>query len=351
MRRWPAIAALAIVTPCVLWLVWPRADGRGEAPPRALPTSSATGPGDGAAAVADPVEAAARTAAATAPPPAGISRAADGTWSLHFEARDRREVIDELAERASFEVADHATDSPALSFDLDGLSLEEALARILEPTPYSVLYGVDGRRDTLAIARVVVDPEAAPSGLRDVEGLDAKLRDKLRRRRREKAARELGAGEDGGTAAAAAASELDAVAQRAAMDARAEREQLQHAQTLLELQSDDPRVRADAAALLDPENSEDARILGDALRSDPDSRVRREAADQLSYAPRNEAVPLLREALRDESAEVVSTALMSLGFVGDPSALDDVRAFLDHPSPDVRAAAKDATTMLETPLD
>jgi HEAT repeat protein len=84
--------------------------------------------------------------------------------------------------------------------------------------------------------------------------------------------------------------------------------------------------------------------LADLVRAlhDHDWQVRREAAAVLARFPENKiAVYSLRQALRDRNPEVVREAIVALG-KGKGPVDEDLEKFLDHPLPELRAAAATA---------
>ena len=59
------------------------------------------------------------------------------------------------------------------------------------------------------------------------------------------------------------------------------------------------------------------------------------------------AVPALRTSLGHESEHIRWKAVEALAEIGDPAAIDDLRALLDDPSPTVQGAARDAIEALD----
>ena len=94
----------------------------------------------------------------------------------------------------------------------------------------------------------------------------------------------------------------------------------------LELESDDPRVRSAAFALLGKEGSAHLEKLS-AGTEDSHSRVRRRAAEAMA-ACGEAAIPYLVAALRSPRVEVVDAALEALGAMRTPDAADAALAYL-----------------------
>jgi HEAT repeat protein len=95
----------------------------------------------------------------------------------------------------------------------------------------------------------------------------------------------------------------------------------------LELESENPRVREAACALLGLEDRSRLALVAGAL-ADSHARVRRRAAEVLGRvgAP---AIPHLAEALRSSRPEVVEAALSALGAIRTEGAADAALAFLE----------------------
>jgi hypothetical protein len=91
--------------------------------------------------------------------------------------------------------------------------------------------------------------------------------------------------------------------------------------------------------------------LGPALRGDPSYKVRAQAAIVLGNLKDRRGVPLLLGALRDHEPAVRIVAASSLGRLGDPSALDGLRASMADVELPVRTAAGKAIAAIEAARD
>jgi HEAT repeat protein len=83
-----------------------------------------------------------------------------------------------------------------------------------------------------------------------------------------------------------------------------------------------------------------------ALLLHADAAVRTQAAHALSKLGDTRAAPMLRHALSDTSTAVVQKAAYSLGVLKDVKAIPALVALLEHESPELRNAVRDALTAL-----
>jgi HEAT repeat protein len=79
--------------------------------------------------------------------------------------------------------------------------------------------------------------------------------------------------------------------------------------------------------------------LGKHLLSDESDHVRRICSAFMHYFPAADAVPHLLPALADPDPGVVSSCCVSLGLLGDPTAIPSLLGLLDHPGWNTRLEA------------
>jgi HEAT repeat protein len=74
---------------------------------------------------------------------------------------------------------------------------------------------------------------------------------------------------------------------------------------------------------------------------DPDKNIRRHGIARLGLAKATEAIPYLRQALKDPEKDVRHSAAVAIGWIGQPgkNAIDDLRTALKDPEKDVRRSA------------
>lgn len=244
-----------------------------------------------------------------------VARASDG--SLRVEARQvpRFQVLQELARTAGFSVRAGSGRPPprTLDLDLEGVSAEQALARILGDVPHHLDYEPDAAAGESVLRRVTVGllPTAAA-------GEHPAKRARFKSPRSEER------------------SEAQEPAPRSDEERRAEIEAKRG--------SRDAAERARAAALMRPE--EQLADLAATLASDPDPGVRASAAGALGEVEGGEiafqAADALLAATLDPDPEVAAAAIVGLESVHDvlpdPRFRARVAALAGHRDPRVRAA-------------
>lgn len=282
-----------------------------------LPTTAPSAPG--------PASVSASAAApAGPPPPSGVPKVPHGRLSLRNDgnglvlwanAAPRLAALVALQAAAGFELsfAEDAALGPPLTVQLDGSSLEEALAVVLGGVPHWLRYGVAAdRAETRLLAVHVGDFE--PSDLPHP------------------------------SASAPQRSTARDAEPRLTRGQRLERHERGQAARRRALASPDPMARADAAAWIHVDEST-LPLLADALLSDPSAGVRAAAAETLSESmdDRDErlAARSLIQALDDPDPEVVLAALEALESVGAPTDVPDISPLLEHPDERVREQAVD----------
>lgn len=294
MRRWREL---------LLALLIPLACGRGEDAGRA----------EGAQAPQRPAASAPETAAA-ALPERGEFEVSFGAAGIvaRANAAPRRRVLETLARETGLVIVvfvEGGDPDGAVTLDSEGEPIEVVLARSLSGVPFSVEpLDADGR------VRLAVVVGKSPS-----------------------AARVPLAGRPS--------------APGRALDPRAQTERLQRANQLEEdalaqLESPDPRERAEGVEWADVATVTGYEAVLERLANDPDASVRAAAAESLGGADVGAVRPLLG-ALGDADPHVVVSALESLELLGDASIVPELAPALEHQDPTVRERAKEVLEFLE----
>jgi hypothetical protein len=127
---------------------------------------------------------------------------------------------------------------------------------------------------------------------------------------------------------------------------RAERAQRLWAQSLENLESSDPELRADGARWLDVNSSEGFEAAVEHLENDESPAVRAAAAEVLIDSDVGAVQPLL-QALDDPDPRVVLAALEALEFVGDASTIPHLAPLVEHKDAVVRERTVEAIEFLQ----
>lgn len=222
-------------------------------------------------------------------------------------------VLRKLAVRYRFEVVDWSGEDPLVDVYVENVALETALARLIEPTPYTVAYSHDSETDMNQVIQIVIGD--APIETRTEEDKQARrdskdAEDKEREQERRYKPR----------------SAQDAARR---MAERAVRQERRKAEALEDILSDDPTVREDAVATgLDGFDPVENGLLTDLAIQDPDPRVRLEAVRQLGFG----AVTLrAAPALEDPDPEIVEEALITFSYSHDPAVRDLILEKVNDP--------------------
>jgi hypothetical protein len=241
-------------------------------------------------------------------------------------------ALQELASALGFTplVEDEVTSGERRTFEAFDLSPEALVALVLRGVPYALVYEVDvdgnhvlrevvvGKRaaptqdERQTVANRAREPRAAPSQWLSPEELE-----QLRARRER------------------------LIAEREA-DRLARRDEI-----LRDLDSWDPRTRAEAVEEFLPDGPEEVERLGQIALNDPEPSVRTAAVEQLGDSQTAASVRTLLRALDDSEGAVAVAALESLEWVGDESVIPQIRPLLSDSDPEVRVAAAAAIEWLE----
>ena len=225
----------------------------------------------------------------------------DGLVTIECQAAPRGLLLEKLAREARFEVSGDL-DARPLTLDLRNQSLESVIAALLEDLPYRAQWSYDAKKDRHDLARLEVGetppaPEAGAAVAAKAKRRD--MADALRKQLREQREKESG-GEE----------------RKAEVAARREERVRSQADLLEQLGSSNPEMRVEAVEELDPEGPALTALL-EALKNDPDARVREKAAEQGGETDGFMACAGLLDALGDREPAVVIQALASIEFACD----------------------------------
>ena len=228
-----------------------------------------------------------------------------------------------------FRVAIHTRlDGHRISFEATEEPLGSVLKRLLPGIAYSLNY----EGDSLALLEV-----GAPETLAEADR-ESREPDERRALRKGELARRLAERKAERAARPPKPPQSEEERRRIAAG-RAARQEVRRLENLAMLQDPDPEERGHAVFVLDARNPEERVYLAAALEKDSDPSVRVEAARQLGFGEARDVTPVLYEALRDSSSEVVLAALDSISFVADQSAVRELEPLLEHSDPAVRNEA------------
>jgi len=243
-------------------------------------------------------------------------------------------LLEELAARAGFELEVGEVTPKSLTLRLADAPLLDAIATILEGTPFRAEYAVDPTTGEHRLAKLGVGNPTARPATADAGAPGADREERARRfssdRMRELMAQRREGSEDRSRDVTAALEER----------------RVREAAALEQLAAGDAQRRADALETIDPSGEALARI-SELARSDPDARVRAVAVERLGDADAYQATTVLLESLSDPAPQVVIAALAAIEFMGDASLLPRIEPFANHPDPAVREAAREAIEGLQ----
>jgi len=226
-----------------------------------------------------------------------------GLATIESHAAPRGLLLEKLAREARFELSGDL-DARPLTLDLQGQALEQVIATLLEDLPYRAQWRYDAKTDRHDLARLEVGeisptPTSAAGAALTAKAKRRDVADALRKQVRELRGK-AGPSEE----------------QKAEIAARREERVRSQADLLEQLNSSNPEMRIEAVEGLDPEGSALAVML-EALKSDPDARVREKAAEQGGEAAGFTVCAGLLDALADREPAVVLQALASIEFACD----------------------------------
>ncbi len=238
----------------------------------------------------------------------------DSLLSALANEASRGVILEALAQAAGFELligADAGLEQ-FLSLRVQHETAEVVLARVLAGIPHALSYPAD--------------PATGAARLRVVVGVDAASLAAAATPSAERAPRPEPSPEQ--------------------LAERAERASSMWAQSLDNLRSSDPELRADGARWLNVNSVDGFQAAVERLAEDESPLVRAAAAEALLDADVGAVQPLLA-ALDDPDPSVVLAALEALEFVGDASTIPHVAPLLKHKDVEVRERTVQAIEFLQ----
>jgi hypothetical protein len=259
-----------------------------------------------------------------------VIRPAEGGVLVFARNVPRWDALRELGAKYGFAVVDWEERDPIVDVFVEAAPLETALARLIEPAPYTLSYrqdAADGRNriETLEVGaeRMRETPEnTTEPGTESARLSDVRRHVTEARRYKPRSEAE----------------------HRAAMERRAARMVRRHEEAVKDLEDEDPEVREEAVAKLEASDARDQQRLLELALRDPDARVRAGAAKQMNFG---DAPPELAEALGDTDPRVLVETLRALSWLEEPELAAVVKPFLEHPDRDVQREADSALFHLE----
>lgn len=241
----------------------------------------------------------------------------EGKFTIVANHAPARDILDDLAVLAGFEVVDSGIPLEQVTLVIENSDLHAALVELLQPHPYQTSYEFDTSRSTYALTRVLLGHTATAQ-----ETAPAQPR--------------------------LPAAGVETVNPAGAPLPGADRTQLSaEDQAYLTLLLDpSPEVRADAAESIEATGIA-LDYLATILTTDPSPEVRMAATYSLENSDDPRAVDTLIMGLDDADPEVLVEVIDSLDFLDDRSAIPYLQPLLDHPDEDVRDAAESAIESLQ----
>lgn len=280
-------------------------------------------------------------AAAPVDPPPALGTAwvafANGRVSVHSNGAQRLAILEQLAQKAGFELLGGNLKRQTLTLRIEDAPLVEALASVLVGVRYSLGFDFDAAEGRHVVREVAVGPQvtvavAAVAAAPPAE-IDSKGREIFKKAR--------------GRSREMSPEERQRMRERSTAHAEAIEPQL-----LVQLEDPDPQVRAEAVSFLPAfgegaEGAERFQHVTTLLADDPDRGVRIAAAERLGESGSPEAVRPLALALSDPDRDVVLAAIEALEDVDDVSAIPDLELLLEDHVEEIRDAAESAIQSIE----
>jgi len=240
----------------------------------------------------------------------------EGRFTIVANSAPARDILDDLAILAGFEVLDAGTPLERVTLAIDGVEIHATLVELLQPHPYQTIYAFDNTRSAYTLTRVMVGnpstmPETIPAQPCPPGTGSATINPE-------------------GAPLPGADQALLSVEDQAYL-------------TLLLDPS--PEVRADAAESIEATGIA-LDYLARIITTDPSPEVRMATTYSLENSEDPRAVDTLIMGLDDADPEVLVEVIDSLDFLDDRSAIPYLQPLLDHPDEDVRDAAESAIESL-----
>jgi len=233
-------------------------------------------------------------------------------------AVSEKEILTRLADQAGFQLTDTGAVWKLVTLNIDAANVHSALAQLLQPHRYQIIYEFDNKRQADVLKRVIVNrPGNAKTG-----------------RRRDRTA---------GLSTRVITKHTPAFDNPAGSESSQGEDQQVYLNQLL-----DPSAHRRAAAAENIEATGDALdYLTQLLVTDPSPEVRMAAAHTLSESEDPKALDALITALDDQDVSVLVEVIDALGFAGNKATISRLQPFLEHSDEDVRDAAESAIDLLE----
>jgi len=249
-------------------------------------------------------------------------------------------VLEQLAERAGFEIDAESVEPRRVTLQLDGVPLADAIGALLAPMAYAIDYRFDAATDVHEIAVVRVGTPSVERAAGSDRG------DRVRATRGEDAG--PGGGDPGrsGSLSERVARESGFREPRSGERVSLRAPAAQDPETAAALVDPDPRVRAEAVGDMETEGEALPDVV-DLAVNDPSPAVRTAAVEALGDEGTHMAVEALLATLDDSDPQVLLAAIEAIEMTGDESILGRVAPLTQHSSPAVREAAQEALEFLE----
>jgi len=245
----------------------------------------------------------------------------DGRVTIRSDGSLQLAILERLADQVGFEIVAGRTTARPISLQIERVSVIDAIAAILDGSPYTLGYDRDDASGSRVLARVEIGEtleEAAVNAVRTMPTNARGLRDRV----------------------ASTSAQGEPRIRRNPIDPADEVYVAEQAEFFSSLDSPDPEARSDAADWIDLEGEAFERILS-LLETDPDPDVRLTIVERLGDDGSPAAIDALVDALRDPNPEVVLLVMDVLELEAEHRLISELNALLSHSDPEVREAAQD----------
>ena len=228
--------------------------------------------------------------------------------SIRANQVNERELLNELATLANFQLLTGDIDWQVVSVDIQTESLRAALVELLQGYPYQIVYAPDRDNRQEVLSEVVI-AELPDAGMTN-------------------------------------STETDTADKAPFNDIEDPSEDGQQQAYIQALQS--PKAEVRAAATVEVEPVGDAfYLLTDMLVKDPSPEVRIATSETLEESDDPLAIQALVKCLQDENPAVIVACIQALDFLGDETTVQHLEPLLTHYDPNVNAAAAEAIEALQ----
>ena len=231
-----------------------------------------------------------------------------GKVSIRANQVNERELLNELATRANFQLLTGDIDWQVVTVDIQTESLQAALVELLKGYPYQIVYAPDEDNRQEILTEVVIG-ELPATGTADNK-------------------------------------ETDSADQAWLKDIEALSKDGQQMAYTRQLQNPQAEIRVAAAKKVKPVGDAFP-MLTDMLLKDPSPEVRIATTWALEESDDPLAIEALVKCLQDEDPNVVEECIISLDFLGDETTVQYLIPMLTHSDENVRSAAAEAINSLQ----